>query len=232
MLINKLKHHVALLLVLLTFSVSVTAQQPVGDQYKQNMLSTLRALQLKYPGLGMQPVADNGSEKIFMSQNGRYVIAGQIRDLWDGTAETTQLPQTLQTLPKQVKGDDYYLTFGTGPVTLEVYVTFSCIGCADTLNALFTTESLEKFTLKVLPLSNNPTDKVLVNQMYCKDDPSVYFKRVFIQRDIRGLTNEDCKDVQSVMNNALAGALDIRGLPLTYNREVNVAILGIPTAFL
>ena len=232
MLINQLKHHVALLLVLLTFSVGVAAQQPVGDEYKQNMLSTLRALQLKYPGLGMQPVADNGVEKIFMSQNGRYVITGQIRDLWNGTTETVQIPQTLKTLPQQVNSDDYYLTFGTGPVTLEVYISFSCVGCSDTLNALFTTANLEKYTLKILPLSNNPTDKVLVNQMYCKDDPTVYFKRVFIQRDIRGLTNEDCKDVQSAMNNALASALEIRGLPLTYNREINAAILGIPTSYL
>jgi hypothetical protein len=218
---------------MLTLSVllpSYAQEQPAG--VRDTLLNSLKARQLNYPGLPMLPISDNGAQTMFMSPDGRYIITGNIKDLWDGTEQSTQVESVMPALPAQYSADAFYIEFGTGDIALDVFVSFSCVGCVDTLHGMFTTENLAKYRYRILPLSNNPTDKVIVDYLYCAPDKHAYFKRVFVDRNVVGLTQKKCATIQSTMNNALAKALEVRALPLVHNRADSTTIIGNATDYL
>jgi hypothetical protein len=199
---------------------------------QQKAIGLLSKMKYMYPGLGMVPVDLSGNKKTVMSTNGRYIIRGEIKDLWSGSMKMGRVKIDMQKLPTHINKSDYFLSFGTGELHRDVFLTFSCLGCIQTMESIFTTENLNKYTFHILPLSNSASDQVLIDQMYCANDPKVYFKRVFVNRDLRKMMTSQCDTYQSKMNNALATALAVRALPMMYDPLTSIAVIGNASAAL
>ena len=222
--------HSILFLILVFFNTLVFAQQSQVPNDKMQRL--IEARKANYPDLPMQVIAKHGEQHTFMSPGGRYLITGVIKDLWDGTPETGTISEILPDLPTYIDAKDYFLEFGKGADKVDVFISFSCESCLQTIQALFSDKNLNKYTFSVLPVANNPTDIVMLEQLYCRTDKHDFFKRVFLNRDMRDVVQQGCPKMQTSMNNALAKALSVRALPLVHKRSEALTIIGNATDYL
>lgn len=206
------------------------AQEPTGTSH--SMQQMIEARKTHYPDLPLQVISKQGSQHTFLSPDGRYVITGTIQDLWDGTYQTGTVVEAFPAVPSYVNAKDYFIELGSGEELVEVFVSYSCVNCLESIQAMFENDHLNKYTFRVLPVANNPTDAVMLNQLYCRSDKLAFFKKVYLNRDVRDAIKQGCPDIQTSMNNALAKALNIRALPLVHKRNESLTIIGNATDYL
>lgn len=121
------------------------------------LIRTIDAIQA-VPGNGFQMVESAG-RVFFVTQNGRYVIKGDMYDMWSGGARVTSVAN-LKTSSSRidldqigVKMEDLFsMSYGSGPKDVTVFVSPGCPYCKQTMQEMTTGDLAEKYTFNIVPI--------------------------------------------------------------------------------
>ncbi len=115
---------------------------------------------------GMQPLpiqgmtmVESGGQVFFMSRNGRYVIKGDLHDMWAGGERIPDIATLAATSSKinldkiGIKMEDLFtLAYGSGPEEVTIFVSPGCPHCKNTLQDVTKGDLGEKYTFNIVPL--------------------------------------------------------------------------------
>jgi len=162
-----------------------------------------------------------------ISKSGRYVVKGTVTDMWDGMQLSDIQTAPYPTFPIQLNIDDFTVSFGNKEgKEVIAYVSYSCRQCAALVQHLLKEEFLAEHHVRLVPLYNNESDEIVVNNIYCSDDKQKVTKKMFLNRDT-SFVDGKCLHTQSKMNVMLANAQKIKALPSTFFKGENKVYLGL-----
>lgn len=140
------------LVILMTVSMAFSAGNSVLPKIRS--VDGMQAL----PVQGMTMV-ESGGQVFFISQNGRYVIKGDMYDMWSGGERvpdiaTLNATSSIINLDKiGVKMEDLFaLKYGHGPEKVTVFVSPGCPYCKKLMQTMKTGELEDKYTFNIVPL--------------------------------------------------------------------------------
>lgn len=112
----------------------------------------------KIPGRSVQMVESNG-RIFFVTPNGRYVIKGDLYDMWAKGKRITSVANLKASASKinlsqiGVKLEDlFHLKYGNGPKQITVFVSPGCPYCKRTMQEMMTGDLAEKYTFNLVPV--------------------------------------------------------------------------------
>lgn len=147
-----MKKALILAMILGMFAAPGFAQQGTLKQIKS--IDAMQAL----PANQINMVEASG-QVFFVTQNGRYVIKGDLYDMWSGGAMVSSVAELNESSSKidlekiGIKMDDLFnLQYGNGPKTVTMFVSPGCGYCKKTLQEMISSDLAEKYTFNIVPL--------------------------------------------------------------------------------
>lgn len=171
-------------------------------------------------------IQKNGSKTVMMSKTGRFIIKGEMIDLWDGVDQDSTAKAQFPTMPASFPLSDYTIQFGEpGNKQLFVVASYGCLKCKQVLTELLTKETIGKYHITILPVFNAKHEQTKLKQVFCAADRASAFRDVFVERkDIA--VSEHCDTKVFLANNKLAEGFGVATLPTTFVEGTNVAYYG------
>ncbi len=137
-----------LLVPAIVFAEGETSLQPI---------KSVDAMQ-QLPIQGMTMVESDG-QVFFISKNARYVIKGDMYDMWSGGERVPNIAALNATASKidldkiGVKIEDLFsLAYGNGPEKVTLFVSPGCPHCTKTMQDLTVGDLSTKYTFNIIPL--------------------------------------------------------------------------------
>ena len=102
-------------------------------------------------------MVESGDKVFFMTPNGRYVIKGELIDVWNNNApiktvaQFKQVDSVVKLDALGVKMDElFHLKYGTGPEQVTIFVAPGCGYCKKTLAQMESVK--DQYTFNIIPL--------------------------------------------------------------------------------
>ncbi|MCK9172178.1 MAG: DsbC family protein [Desulfuromonas thiophila] len=176
--------------------------------------------------LPFQMVESDG-KTFFMSSNGRYVIQGEMTDMWANKkpiATVEDLVQSVNTVDFSAIGLDMedllHLKYGYGPEKVTIFVAPGCGYCKNALKQMKGLES--KYTFQVVPLPiMGPRSEDALRRIACnyKDKPELSLAAVLSDHYDDLKISGDC-DVEPVARALVtAQILGINSVPVIIDQK-------------
>lgn len=142
----------AIVMTCLATSVWANAANKIVEEKLKNNFDAITQL----GNMPFQMVEKNG-QIFYVSANGRYVIKGQLQDMWAGgkiISSVDQLRKSASTVDFKSIGLDvsdlFELVYGSGPNDIVLFVSPGCGHCKKTLKQMPGLE--DKYTFHIVPI--------------------------------------------------------------------------------
>lgn len=143
--------------LLIIMIMALLAAPGFAQQASIQKLKSIDAMQV-LPSNQINMVEASG-QVFFVTQNGRYVIKGDLYDMWSGGALVSSVAELNASSSKidldkiGIKMDDLFnLQYGNGPKTVTMFVSPGCGYCKKTLQEMISSDLAEKYTFNIIPL--------------------------------------------------------------------------------
>lgn len=165
--------------------LSLFSSYPIGAQPVSISLPTIKTM-VKI-GTGIHAVTD-GETTRFMTENGRFVLEGQIYDLWQQRllTEFQEIERAVKTI--DMRKLDFDLTalapiqLGTGPLDVVLFIDPQCSYCHQLLKNA--TELITEYTFWVMPIAILGEQSMqAVKSLSCEHEPQEAIRQL-IEKDI------------------------------------------------
>jgi thiol:disulfide interchange protein DsbC len=210
--INSLRS-AAVALLALAASLSANAVQLDLSNPKNTKLDAIVELPIK----SLKAVEANG-EILFMSENGRFVLRGQLYDIWykdtvDTIPEIEDAATRIRFDRMGANLDDYNtLTVGSGKREVVAFVDPQCSICHKLMEDARALGKRYTFKFVVVPALGDESDQ-LSRKVYCAQDRSVALD-AFMNKTLATLPQKaDCDTAKYDMTLMMAHLLNVRGVP-------------------
>ena len=176
--------------------------------------------------LPFQMIEKNG-KTFLMSSNGRYVIKGQLQDMWDGGKVLTsvaQLKKSVSSVNFDALGLDvdelWHLSYGSGPEKVMIFVAPGCGYCKKTLKQMAGLETQYTFNIIPLPIMG-PRSEDAVRRLasVATKRPNAAFAAL-LNDDYADLTIDPNLNVESIGRSMItAQVLGINSVPVIIDQH-------------
>lgn len=124
---------------------------------------------LRLPASGLQMIQTTDGRTFYVSDNGRYLLNGPVKDLWHGGEELTSVSQARDLADRidlaRLKLDPHdlgALDYGEGKRDVVVFIDPYCPHCAQLLQDLPALRTQYRFRLVPLPVLGEPSQRAVV----------------------------------------------------------------------
>mgnify|MGYP000498262458 CR=1 FL=1 len=189
-----------------------------------------------YPSLGMKILSVEGDKHVLMSNNGRYVIKGTLKDLWEGVDRSfTEINpidyKAAEKIFEFIERDELSINFGNKDGTqLDIFLSYSCKQCKLLTTQIMKEKFLSRFNVNIFVVYANDLDKKIAEDVFCALNTKDSFIKRFVNRDIRNL-EASCSPQEPVMSISYANILPVRSLPATLSYNKNLFYGALPENF-
>lgn len=206
------------------------SQAQVTQEMHQAMVN---ALEMQKPGLGMRVLAVEDGQHVLAGGNGRYVIKGELRDLWNGVQKTGTVKQTLPVLPALLNPERFYVSLGNPEgIAVQVFMKSNCIMC-DTVFAVLTDPIyLNKYRFNVMLVGNDKASDQATKYVYCAQDKVTALEALLNNPHMTFDATETCDDDTAELTTKVAMALNVRALPMMHFPKRTLTVIGDPSELL
>jgi hypothetical protein len=214
--------------IVILLSLSYAKAQEMSDKI---LTDALNAQGLKFPGIGLRTLSKEGDQHVFMSKNGRYVIKGELHDMWSGVDSYFLHKGKFSSFPDFINKKDTSIQIGNVNGTpVDVFVSYACKTCEVFIKQITQPAFLDKYYLNVFIVYTNEITEKIAKDVYCSDDKIKSFYTRFVDRNINGLAN-DCKVFEPKLNVGYASIIPIRSLPALMANVNEVHFGPLPAEF-
>jgi len=214
---------IALIMAAMAMTATTAQAKPVRN------IDAMRTI----PGTSLQMVESEG-RSFFMSPNGRYVIKGQLIDMWTGAKieKVSDLENSAAKVDFQKMGlnlDDLMsLKYGTGPKEVVAFVAPGCPHCELTMKQMVSLT--EEYTFRLVPLPFfGEESKNHVMQLACNEEYQEKAAEALILEDYSNLPVKSTScDMERLQRSALtAQIMGIQSVPYLVAHDGRV-LMGSP----
>jgi hypothetical protein len=209
--------------------VFLSAYANAQEMSDKILTDALNAQGLTFPGIGLRTLSKEGDQHVFMSKNGRYVIKGELHDMWSGVDSYFLHKGRFSDFPDFINKKDTSIQLGNADGTpVDIFVSYACKTCEVFIKQITQPDFLDKHYLNVFIVYTNEITEKIAKDVYCSNDKVKSFYTRFVNRNINGLVN-DCKVFEPKLNVGYASIIPIRSLPalMANNREVHFGPLPL-----
>jgi hypothetical protein len=170
-----------------------------------------------------------------MSGNGRYIVSGTMTDLWDGMDDTRRTRDILKPIDPMIAESLPTIDFVVGNpegTPIKMFLTSTCKSCNEAIEWLLKAETLAKYNVKVMLLTNNAQNQNAAQFVYCQTNKKAALKMVKESPFKTFEIPSECDATIPSLATAAAMAMQVKALPLTYLTEAKESIFGDPTLHL
>ena len=202
----------------------------ISDDMHKAMVS---ALKQQKEGLGMRVLSVEDGQHVLSGGNGRYIIKGNLTDLWDGVSNTGTMYETLPTLPQMVNPSRFFVNIGNpeGEKVL-VFLKSNCSMCDTVFDVLSSPIYRDKYSFDIMLLSNDENSKLAAEYVYCADDQIDALETLLANPQASFNQNDSCAVDTPALTTKAAMAMNIRALPMVHIKSQSLSIIGDPSALL
>ena len=193
----------------------------------------VKALEQQKPGLGMRVLAVEEGQHVLMGGNGRYVIKGQLKDLWDGVQETGTMQENQITLPAALEPEQFFVSLGNPQrPTVTIIMKSNCSLCDTVFAVLNDPIQLDRYHYQVMLVSNDSDSLRASQYVYCAEDRKAALETVLASPGASTTPSGSCDSQLPVMTTKVAMAMQVRALPYTHFNDKHLTVIGDPSAYL
>ena len=202
----------------------------ISDDMHKAMVS---ALKQQKEGLGMRVLSVEDGQHVLSGGNGRYIIKGNLTDLWDGVSNTGTMKETLPTLPPMVNPSRFFVNIGNpkGEKVL-VFLKSNCSMCDSVFEILSSPIYRDKYSFDVMILANDERSRLAAEYIYCADDQAAALESLIANPLASFDSRENCDVDTPALTTKAAMAMRVRALPMIHIKSKSLSILGNPSALL
>lgn len=168
---------------------------------------------VKLPVSGMvAATSDEFDGMIFMSENGRYVIRGQLYDIWatrplNDMAEIRESATRISFDGLNLNLDDLGpLTYGNGPEKVTIFVDPNCPACQRVLKAMEPLAGKYTFRIMVIPALGGDSERRTV-ALSCAADRQAAARLLVAHADPQGLAQMDACNREPIARRMVTASL-------------------------
>lgn len=188
----------------------------------------------KIGSLPMQMI-QSGEKVFFMTENGRFVISGELHDMWDdkrviaNTDELVRASNHVDFKKINLKIEDLlHVDYGHGPKKVQVFVAPGCPHCHDLMKQMKGLE--DEYTFQMLPLpilgekSKDACTRLAANYLTNPEESA----KALMEDEFSGLEVKGGIDKNPLLRSLVtAQMLEIQSIPVIVT-DLGRKIVGVP----
>ncbi|MGY0314407.1 hypothetical protein ACV4QK_21275 (plasmid) [Alteromonas macleodii] len=207
-----------------------TSSSQISDDMHKAMVS---ALKQQKEGLGMRVLSIEDGKHVLSGGNGRYIIKGNLTDLWDGVTQTGTMKEIIPSLPEMVNPSRFFINIGNPEgVKILVFLKSNCSMCDAVFDVLSSPIYRDKYFFEIMLLANDEQSKIAADFVYCSED-QVEALETLLENPLASLKNStNCNVDTPALTTKAAMAMNIRALPTLHIKSKSLSIIGDPSAHL
>lgn len=176
-------------------------------------------------------VTDVYGATYFISENKRFIIKGEMKDLWNGSSVNQKIVEDKLFWDRNnVQPDKISYKIGSGQKLLDVFISPDCIACNELLKAIYEPSNLSEYSFRIVMLAASKHGQRTNALVWCANDKKAALWQAYVEKVVptsAAKKDEKCNQLPLRMANEAAVIFGIAELPVVIDQNSN-AIVGVP----